>query len=63
MPWPSAVKVSYEQSHRWNAADLSPALALASQAGIAVQVRDQSGALVDSAIPRGFARARSGLRS
>ena len=48
-----AVKVSYEQSHRWNAGDLSPALALASQAGIAVQVRDQSGALVDSAIPRG----------
>jgi hypothetical protein len=50
----SAVKVSYEQSQTWNAADLSPALALASQAGIAVQVRDQSGALVDSAIPRGI---------
>ncbi len=50
----SAVKVSYEQGHKWNAADLSPALALASQAGIAVQVRDQSGALLDSAIPKGI---------
>jgi two-component system, OmpR family, sensor histidine kinase BaeS len=50
----SAVKLSYEQGHTWNAADLSPALALASQAGIAVEVRDQSGALVDSAIPQGI---------
>lgn len=50
----SAVKLSYEHGHTWDAADLSPALALASQAGIAVQVHDQSGALVDSAIPRGI---------
>lgn len=50
----SALGVSYEQSHTWNAADLSPTLALASQAGIAVQVRDQSGALVDSVIPKGI---------
>jgi two-component system, OmpR family, sensor histidine kinase BaeS len=50
----SAAKLSYEQGHTWNAADLSSALALASQAGIAVEVRDQSGALVDSAIPRGI---------
>ncbi len=50
----SATKLSYEQGHTWNAADLSSALALASQAGIAVEVRDQSGALVDSAIPRGI---------
>jgi two-component system sensor histidine kinase BaeS len=49
----SAVKLSYEHGGSWKAADLSPALALASQAGIAVQVHDQSGALVDSAIPRG----------
>ncbi len=50
----SAVKVSYQQAHAWKTADLSPALTLASQAGIAVQVRDQSGALVDSATPRGI---------
>jgi two-component system sensor histidine kinase BaeS len=50
----SALGVSYEQSHTWNAADLSPTLALASQAGIAVQVRDQSGAVVDSVVPKGI---------
>jgi two-component system sensor histidine kinase BaeS len=50
----SAVKVGYEQGNTWKTADLSPALALASQAGIAVEVRDQSGALVDSAIPQGI---------
>ena len=50
----SAAQLSYEQGHTWNAADLSSALALASQAGIAVEVRDQSGTLVDSAIPRGI---------
>jgi two-component system, OmpR family, sensor histidine kinase BaeS len=49
----SAVKVSYLQAHGWKTADLFPALTLASRAGIAVQVRDQSGALVDSATPRG----------
>jgi two-component system sensor histidine kinase BaeS len=48
-----AVKVGYQQSHAWKSADLSPALTLASQAGIAVEVRDESGALVDSAAPRG----------
>ena len=60
----SAVKVSYEQGHTWDAADLSPALALASQAGIAVagaRPIGRAGGLCD---PRGeFARARSGLRS
>ncbi len=50
----SALKVSYERDHTWNAAELSPALALARQAGIAVQVRDHSGALVDSVIPKGI---------
>ena len=50
----SAAQLSYEQGHTWNAADLTSALALASQAGIAVEVRDQSGTLVDSAIPRGI---------
>jgi two-component system sensor histidine kinase BaeS len=49
----SAVKVSYQQAHGWKTAELSPALTLASQAGIAIQVRDHSGALVDSATPRG----------
>lgn len=49
----SAAKVSYQQSHEWTAADLSPVLALASHAGIAVQVRDQSGTLVDAAVPDG----------
>ena len=50
----SAVKVSYQQAHTWDAADLSPALTLASQAGVAVQVRDRSGSLVDSATPKGI---------
>lgn len=50
----SALKVSYQQSHTWNSADLSPSLALATQAGIAVQVHDQSGALVSSAVPNGI---------
>ena len=50
----SALKVSYQQGHTWNSADLSPALALATQAGLAVQVRDQSGALVSSAVPEGI---------
>lgn len=48
-----AAAVSYQQSHALTSADLSPVLALASQAGMAVQVRDQSGKLVDSAIPSG----------
>lgn len=48
-----AATVSYQQSHGWASADLSPVLALASQAGIAVQIRDQNGDLVDSAIPQG----------
>ena len=56
----SAVKVSYDQSRGWNATDLSPALTLASRAGIAVQVHDQSGALVDSAIPEGIRRSTLG---
>jgi two-component system, OmpR family, sensor histidine kinase BaeS len=47
----SAVTVGYEQTDAWNAADLSPALALASNAGVAVQVRDNAGGLVASAIP------------
>ncbi len=50
----SAVRVSYEQTHTWEATDLSPALTLASQAGVAVQVRDKAGALVDSATPKGI---------
>ena len=49
----SAVKVSYQQAHNWKGADLSPALTLASQAGMAIQVHDQSGALVASATPPG----------
>jgi two-component system sensor histidine kinase BaeS len=49
----SALKVSYQQSHTWNSTDLSPAVALATQAGIALQVHDQSGALVRSAVPDG----------
>jgi two-component system, OmpR family, sensor histidine kinase BaeS len=48
-----AATVSYRQSHGWTSVDLSPVLALASQAGIAVQVRDQSGALVGSSVPAG----------
>ena len=56
----SAVKVSYEQGHTWNESDLSPALALASQAGIAVEVRNKSGELVDSAIPKGIRPEHSG---
>jgi two-component system sensor histidine kinase BaeS len=48
-----AVEVSYEQNKTWASTDLSPALTLASQAGVAVQVRDESGELVASAIPRG----------
>ena len=50
----SALKVSYQQDHTWSSADLSPALALATQAGIAVQVHDQSGTLVGSAVPAGI---------
>ena len=50
----SAVRVSYEQAHAWDATDLSPALTLASQAGVAVQVRDRSGAVVGSATPKGI---------
>lgn len=50
----SAVKVSYEQAQTWKTANLTPALTLASRAGIAIEVRDQSGALVDSATPRGI---------
>jgi two-component system sensor histidine kinase BaeS len=50
----SAVRVSYLQSKRWNAVNLSPALTLASHAGVAVQVRDASGALVDSIVPQGI---------
>jgi signal transduction histidine kinase len=49
----SAAKVSFQQSHEWTVADLSPVLALASHAGIAVEVRDQRGSRVDSAIPDG----------
>jgi signal transduction histidine kinase len=49
----SAVKVSYQQAGNWKTADLSPALTLASQAGMAIQVRDQSGNLVASATPPG----------
>ena len=46
-----AVTVSYQQTNAWNPADLSPALALASNAGSAVQVRDAAGSLVASATP------------
>lgn len=47
----TAVKVSYGQANGWNAAHLSPALTLASNAGVAVQVRDSAGSLVASATP------------
>ena len=50
----SAASVSYKRDDSWNGVDLSPALTLASHAGVAVQVRDASGALVDSATPRGI---------
>jgi two-component system sensor histidine kinase BaeS len=50
----SAVKVSYQQGHAWDSADLSPALTLAGQAGLAVEVRDRSGQLVDSVTPKGI---------
>ena len=50
----SAVEVSYEKANSWKALDLSPALTLASHAGVAVQVRDMSGAMVDSATPQGI---------
>lgn len=49
----SAVKVSYQQANNWKTANLSPALTLASKAGMAIQVRDQSGSLVASATPSG----------
>jgi two-component system, OmpR family, sensor histidine kinase BaeS len=50
----SAVEVSYERAGSWNSIDLSPVLTLARDAGIAIQVRNNSGALVDSATPRGI---------
>jgi two-component system sensor histidine kinase BaeS len=49
----SAMEVSYEKANSWNGVNLSPALTLASHAGVAVQVRDSSGALLGSATPRG----------
>ena len=49
----SALAVSYQQADNWKTANLSPALTLASRAGMAIQVRDQSGTLVASATPSG----------
>jgi two-component system, OmpR family, sensor histidine kinase BaeS len=49
----SAVLVSYNRVDSWKGVELSPALTLASHAGVAVQVRNASGALVDSANPQG----------
>ncbi len=56
----SAVAASYGQGDSWKVHDLSPALTLATHAGVAVQVRDASGALVDSATPAGIRRSTLG---
>lgn len=50
----SAVSESYKRGDSWNGVDLSPALTLASHAGVAVQVRDNAGVLLDSATPQGI---------
>ena len=47
----SAAKVSYQQANAWSVKDLSPALTLAGNAGVAVEVRDDAGSLVTSAMP------------
>ena len=40
-----------EQANAWSVKDLSPALTLAGNAGVAVEVRDDAGSLVTSAMP------------
>ena len=59
----SAVAVSYNRVDSWKGVELSPALTLASHAGVAVQVRNAAGALVDSANPQGVRPSTLGPRS
>jgi len=56
----SALKASYQQAGGWSAANIAPALNLASHAGLAVELRDESGSLVTSATPQGIRPDRLG---
>lgn len=48
-----AAEVSYRQHQGWSPPDLSPVLALASQAGLAVTVQNASGEVIAHVVPEG----------